>query len=89
MGVKMLDRSEMKRVEKEEREDARSTKASSNSREEVDKAEELGLILSKIDSMSVQDLLDECKKNELELNGELDQSVLKKRLKGLVLAKYT
>jgi hypothetical protein len=79
----------MKRVEKEEREDARSTKASSNSREEVDKAEELGLILSKIDSMSVQDLLDECKKNELELNGELDQSVLKKRLKGLVLAKYT
>ena len=59
-----------------------------NNREEVDKAGKLGVILSNIDSMSVQELLNKCKEYKMELKGDSDRNMLKKRLKAVVLAKY-
>ena len=82
LGVKILDRTEMKRIE----DDVEGKGV--NNREEVDKAGKLGVILSNIDSMSVQELLNKCKEYKMELKGDSDRNMLKKRLKAVVLAKY-
>jgi len=81
LGVNIMDRTEMHRVGEDE-------DALGNAYDEVGAANLLAEELTKVDSLSVQELIDTCQENDIELKNETDQVLLRKRVKSVILAKY-